>query len=380
MRRAVIVDIARSPVGRAHKGSLAGVRPDDLAAHVLRALLDRNPGVPIDEAICGCAFPWGEQGYNVGRSIALLAGLPHEVPAQTITRLCASSLQALRSAVHAIAVGEGRAFAVVGVESVSRVGRGTELAPLHPKLDPSAPGETVGAVFMPMGVTAELVADDYGISREEMDAFAQRSQERAVAARASGFSAREIVPLAELADDESPRAASTLEKLAELEPVFRAGGRVTAGNSCPLNDGAAAALVLDEEYALRLGLRRRARVLSSAVSAVDPSRMGIGPIAAIRCALDRADLTIRDVDVFELNEAFAAQVIPVCREVGIDPFDERVNPYGGGIAIGHPFGMTGLRIMSTLLNGLDERDGRYGIESMCVGGGQGHAMVVERVA
>jgi acetyl-CoA C-acetyltransferase len=383
MRRAVIVDVVRSPVGRAYKGSLAGVRPDDLAAHVLRALLDRHPELApdaIDDVVCGCAFPWGEQGYNVGRSIALLAGLPHHVPAQTITRLCASSLQALRSAVHAIAAGEGRAFAVVGVESVSRVGRGTELAPLHPRLDPSAPGETVGAVFMPMGVTAELVADDYGIAREEMDAFAQRSQERAVAARASGFSAREIVPVGELTTDESPRAGSSLETLAALEPVFRQGGRVTAGNSCPLNDGAAAALVLEEDYALGLGLRPRARVLASAVSAVDPSRMGVGPIAAIRCALDRAGLAIGDVDVFELNEAFAAQVIPVCRDVGIDPFDDRVNPFGGGIAIGHPFGMTGLRIMSTLLNGLDERDGRYGIESMCVGGGQGQAMVVERLA
>jgi len=382
MRRAVIVDIVRSPVGRAHKGSLAGVRPDDLAAHVLRELLDRNPAVApdaIDDVICGCAFPWGEQGYNVGRGIALLAGLPHHVPAQTITRLCASSLQALRSAVHAIAVGEGSAFAVVGVESVSRVGRGTELSEPNPRLDPAAPGETVGAVFMPMGVTAELVADDHTVSREEMDRFAQRSQERAVAARASGFSAREIVPVAELAADESPRAGSTLEKLAALEPVFRADGRVTAGNSCPLNDGAAAALVLEEQHALRLGLRPRARVLASAVSAVDPSRMGVGPIAAVRCALDRAGIGIADVDIFELNEAFAAQVIPVCHEVGIDPFDERVNPFGGGIAIGHPFGMTGLRIMSTLLNALDERRGRYGIESMCVGGGQGQAMVVERL-
>jgi acetyl-CoA C-acetyltransferase len=374
VRRAVIVDVVRSPVGRAHKGSLAGVRPDDLAAHVLRELLDRHPEVApdaIDDVICGCAFPWGEQGYNVGRSIALLAGLPHEVPAQTLTRLCASSLQALRSAVHAIAVGEGNVFAVVGVESVSRVGRGTELATPHPQLD---------RVFMPMGMTAELVADDYGVTRAEMDAFAQRSQEHAVAARRSGFSAREIVPLESLAVDESPRESSSLEMLAELQPVFREGGRVTAGNSCPLNDGAAAALVLEEEHALRLGLRPRARVLASAVSAVDPSRMGVGPIAAIRCALDRAGLAIGDVDVFELNEAFAAQVIPVCREVGIDPFDERVNPFGGGIAIGHPFGMTGLRIMSTLLNGLDERNGRYGIESMCVGGGQGQAMVVERLA
>ncbi len=382
MRRAVIVDVVRSPVGRAYKGSLAGVRPDDLAAHVLRELLDRNPAVApdaIDDVICGCAFPWGEQGYNVGRGIALLAGLPHHVPAQTITRLCASSLQALRSAVHAIAAGEGNAFAVVGVESVSRVGRGTELSEPNPRLDPAAPGETVGAVFMPMGVTAELVADDHAVPREEMDRFAQRSQERAVHARSSGFTAREIVPVGELSHDESPRAGSTLEKLAALEPVFREGGSVTAGNSCPLNDGAAAALVLEEEHALRLGLHPRARVLASAVSAVDPSRMGVGPIAAIRCALDRAGIGIGDVDVFELNEAFAAQVIPVCREVGIDPFDERVNPFGGGIAIGHPFGMTGLRIMSTLLNGLDERDGRYGIESMCVGGGQGQAMVVERL-
>jgi acetyl-CoA C-acetyltransferase len=383
VHRAVIVDVVRSPVGRAYKGSLAGVRPDDLAAHVLRRLLDRHPEVApgaIDDVICGCAFPWGEQGYNVGRGIALLAGLPHHVPAQTITRLCASSLQALRSAVHAIAVGEGRAFAVVGVESVSRVGRGIELAAPNSRLDPEAPGETVGAVFMPMGLTAELVADDHDVSREEMDRFAQRSQERAVAAHATGFSAREIVPVGELAADESPRAGSTLEKLGALEPVFRAGGRVTAGNSCPLNDGAAAALVLEEEHARALGLHPRARVLASAVSAVDPSRMGIGPIAAIRCALDRASIGIGDVDVFEVNEAFAAQVIPVCREVGIDPFDERVNPFGGGIAIGHPFGMTGLRIMSTLLNGLDERDGRYGIESMCVGGGQGQAMVVERLA
>jgi acetyl-CoA C-acetyltransferase len=365
MRSAVIVDIVRSPVGRAVKGSLASVRPDDMAAEVLRALLARHP-VEVDEVICGCAFPWGEQGYNLGRCVALLAGL--NVPAQTITRLCASSLQALRSAAHAIAVGEGVAFAVVGVESVSRVGRGLELSETNPRLED---------VFMPMGLTAELVADDHGITREEMDAFAQRSQERAVASRE--FAASEIVPLGGLTADESPRASSSREKLAMLEPVFREGGRVTAGNSCPLNDGAAAALVMDEEHAAALGLQPRARVLSSAVSAVDPSRMGIGPIEAIRSALERAGLSIDEIDIFELNEAFAAQVIPVCREVGIDPFDERVNPFGGGIAIGHPFGMTGLRIMSTLLNGLDERDGRYGIESMCVGGGQGQAMVIERL-
>jgi acetyl-CoA C-acetyltransferase len=385
---AVIVDIVRSPVGRAVKGSLAEVRPDDLAADVVRALLDRNPQLDpadVDDVVCGCAFPWGEQGYNVGRCIAVLAGLPHHVPAQTITRLCASSLQALRSAAHAVALGEGDTFVVVGVESVSRVGRGIELSQTNPLLDPQAPGDTLGGVFMPMGMTAELVADDHGVTREEMDRFAQRSQERATHARESGFSAREIVPLAlpgggRLEHDESPRAQSTLAGLAKLEPVFRPGGRVTAGNSCPLNDGAAAALVMSQERAAALGLAPRARIVSSAVSAVDPTRMGVGPIKAIEDALSRAALTIDDVGVFELNEAFAAQVIPVCREVGIDPFDDRVNPHGGGIAIGHPFGMTGLRIMSTLLNGLDEADARYGIESMCVGGGQGQAMVVERLA
>jgi acetyl-CoA C-acetyltransferase len=385
---AVIVDIVRSPVGRAAKGSLAGVRPDDLAAGVVRALLHRNPQLrpaDVDDVVCGCAFPWGEQGYNVGRCIAVLAGLPHHVPAQTITRLCASSLQALRCAAHAVALGEGDAFVVVGVESVSRVGRGIELSDTNPLLDPQAPGDTLGGVFMPMGMTAEIVADDHGVTREEMDRFAQRSQERATRARESGFSAREIVPItlrdgSRFAQDESPRANSTLEGLAALQPVFRADGRVTAGNSCPLNDGAAAALVMSEERAAALGLAPRARIVSSAVSAVDPTRMGVGPIKAIGDALRRASLTIDDVGVFELNEAFAAQVIPVCREVGIDPFDDRVNPHGGGIAIGHPFGMTGLRIMSTLLNGLDDTGARYGIESMCVGGGQGQAMVVERLS
>jgi acetyl-CoA C-acetyltransferase len=384
----VIVDVVRSAVGRAHKGSLVDHRPDDLAAAVVKALLERNPGVnpeEIDDLVCGCAFPWGEQGYNVGRCIAVLSELPHHVPAQTITRLCASSLQALRAASHAIALGEGDTFVVVGVESVSRVGRGIELSTPNRLLDPAAEGDTLGGVFMPMGMTAELVADDFGIGREEMDRFAQRSQERAVAASESGFSAREVVPLAlpgggRFETDESPRASSTPEKLAALDPVFREDGRVTAGNSCPLNDGAAAALVMSASRAAELGLAPRARIVSSAVSAVDPSRMGIGPIEAIKTALERAGTTIDEVDVFELNEAFAAQVIPVCTEVGIDPFDDRVNPHGGGIAIGHPFGMTGLRIMSTLLNGLDEVDGRLGIESMCVGGGQGQAMVVERLA
>jgi acetyl-CoA C-acetyltransferase len=388
IRPSVIVDIARTPVGRAHKGSLVDVRPDDLGAFIVRELLARHPevdGAKIDDVVCGCAFPWGEQGYNVGRGISLLAGLPARVPAQTLTRLCASSLQALRTANHTIALGEAEAMVVVGVESVSRVGRGIELAQPHPKLDPKAEGETIGAVFMPMGETAENVADRWSVGREAMDRFAQRSQELAVAAQESGHTAREIVPVP-LPDgglmevDDSPRASSTLAKLAELKPVFRDDGRVTAGNSCPLNDGAAAALVMSEQAAAELGLRPRARILSSAVSAVDPALMGVGPIEAIEVALKRAGVTIDEVDVFELNEAFAAQVIPVCEEIGIDPFDPRVNPNGGAIAIGHPFGMTGLRIMSSVLNGLDAVDGRIGIESMCVGGGQGQAMVVERLA
>ncbi|MGE0066305.1 MAG: acetyl-CoA C-acyltransferase [Solirubrobacterales bacterium] len=384
---AVIVDVLRSPVGRAHKGSLAAVRPDDLGASVLRSLLERYPEVApadVDDVVCGCAFPWGEQGYNVGRLIALLAGLPEQVPAMTITRLCASSLQALRTAAHAVALGEAEVVAVVGVESVSRVGRGIELAAPNPLLDPEGEGETIAAVFMPMGMTAELVADDFGIQREQMDCYAQRSQERAVAAAESGFSAREIVPVALpgggwFSADEGPRPSSTLERLAALEPVFRADGRVTAGNSCQLNDGAAAALVMSAAKAAELELAPRARILSSAVSAVDPARMGIGPIEAIGVALERAGKTIDDLAVFELNEAFAAQVIPVCTEVGLDPFDDRVNPHGGGIALGHPFGMTGLRMMSTLLNGLDEAEGEIGLETMCVGGGQGQAMVVERI-
>ncbi|UTI62986.1 acetyl-CoA C-acyltransferase [Paraconexibacter antarcticus] len=386
--RPVIVDVRRSPVGRAHKGSLADVRPDDLAARMVRALLEANPAVDpatIDDLVCGCAFPWGEQGYNVGRNIAILAGLPHHVPAQTVTRLCGSSLQALRTAAHAIMAGEGDTFVVSGVESVSRVGHGHHLATKNPLLDPEADGDTLGAVFMPMGLTAENVADRWGVTRERMDAFAQRSQERAVAAREAGITGREIVPVElpsgqAMTEDDCPRASSTLEKLASLDPVFRSDGRVTAGNSCPLNDGAAAALVMGERRAAALGLTPRARVLASAVSAVDPALMGVGPIEAVKQALGLAGVTIDDVDVFELNEAFAAQVIPVCEEVGIDPFDDRVNPFGGAIAIGHPFGMTGLRIMSSLLNGLDETGGTIGVECMCIGGGQGQAMVVERLS
>jgi acetyl-CoA C-acetyltransferase len=387
-RTPVIVDVLRSPVGRASKGSLVDVRPDDLAAYVVKELLERNPELDpgtLDDVVCGCGFPWGEQGYNVGRCISLLAGVPHHVPGQTVTRLCASSLQALRIAGHAIAMGEADAMLAVGVESVSRVGRGTHLATPNPLLDPEAPGETIGAVFTPMGVTAENVADDFGITREQMDAYAARSQQRAASARESGFSAHEIVPIP-LPDgglfeqDESLRPGTTTETLATLKPAFREGGRVTAGNSTPLNDGAAAAIVTSEARAQRLGKQPKARIVTSAVSGVDPSRMGIGPIDAIKRALKAASLTQEDLDVIELNEAFAAQVIPVLEAVGVDPFDDRVNPFGGAIAIGHPFGMTGIRMVSTLLNGLRERDAAMGMVTMCVGGGQGQAMIIERLA
>jgi acetyl-CoA C-acetyltransferase len=293
-------------------------------------------------------------------------------------------LQALRTAAHTITVREAEVILVVGVESVSRVGRGLELAKPNPLLDPTAAGDTVGAIFMPMGLTAELVADDHGITRAEMDAYAKRSQDLAYAAQVSGFSVRKITPVAlptggELSHDESIRPGTTLEKLGKLPPVFREGGRVTAGNSCTLNDGAAAALVMAAHTANTLGVEPIARILASAVSAVDPSRMGVGPIEAVRRVLKTTGLRVDDLDVIELNEAFAAQVIPVLRSIEVDPFDDRVNPFGGAIAIGHPFGMTGLRMVSTLLNGLRERDGTIGLVTMCVGGGQGEAMVIERL-
>jgi acetyl-CoA C-acetyltransferase len=386
--RAVIVDAARSPIGRAHKGSLTEVRPDDLAGEVVEKLLARNPKVAeagIDELVCGCAYPWGEQGYNVGRQVALLGGLPDTTPAFTVARACASSLQALRSADHAVRAEEGRAYVVAGVESVSRVGRDRDLAPLNPRLDATQGGEVVADAFMPMLNTAEIVAEKYGISREEMDAYAQRSQERAVRSQEDGAFAAEIVAVTDgkggsVEKDDGPRPSSTLEGLAGLKPVIdEEGSRVTAGNSSPLNDGAAALLVLGEKRAEELGLEPRARIIASGVSALDPREMGMGPVEAVRRALANAGLTLDQIDVIELNEAFAAQVIPVMREIGSSEDDERLNPLGGAIALGHPFGMTGARIMTTLLNGLDRAGGRYGLETMCVGGGQGQAMVVERL-
>jgi acetyl-CoA C-acetyltransferase len=406
MPEAVIVDAVRSPIGRAFKGSLTQIRPDDLGAYVVDALLERNPEVKpeeVEDLICGCGLPQGEQSYNIARMIGLLSRLPDSTTATTVHRYCASSLQAIRIAAHAIKAGEGHTYVAAGVEHVSRVGPWSEkgLPQLMGGIIDNAPegardkipkpefkndrldgrDERSGA-YIEMGQTAENVAERYDVAREDMDRYAQRSQERAVAARESGFFDREIVPI-ELPDgnaadkDDGPRADSSLEKLASLGPAFREGGRVTAGNSCPLNDGAAATLVMSEERARELGLEPRARIVASSTSGLEPEIMGVAPIGAIRTVLERAGMSIDDVDVVELNEAFAAQVIPIADECGIDM--DKLNPHGGAIALGHPFGMTGARIMTTLLNDLETEDKQVGLETMCVAGGQGMAMIVERM-
>jgi acetyl-CoA C-acetyltransferase len=384
----VIVAATRTPIGRAFKGSLAGVRPDELAAHAIRALLAQVDGIDpagIDDVICGAASGAGEQGMNLGRVAGQLAGLPPTVPGVTVNRFCASSLQAIRMAHHAIAAGEGDVYVAAGVESVSRTaGRGWREDDRHPRFVDSARVDYVNDLYIAMGETAENVAEDWGVSRADMDALALRSHRRAVAARAAGVHAREITPVTlpdgtVVADDDGPRADTSLERLAELRPSFRAGGTVTAGNSCPLNDGAAAVLVMSEAKAAALGATPLVRILASAVSGVEPELMGVGPIEAVARVLRRAGMTIGDVDVVELNEAFAAQVLPVCDELGVD-VEAQLNPHGGAIALGHPFGMTGARIMTALINDLRTLDGSIGLETMCVGGGQGMAMIVERVA
>ena len=321
---------------------------------------------------------------NLARRAVLLAGLPDTVPGTTVNRFCASSLQTIRMAFHAIRAGEGDVYIAAGVESISQVsGYPKDSEELHPLLTGHENG-AITNVYIPMGLTAENVAERWDVSREDMDRYAQRSQERAVAAQGSGFFERELTPYVKedgtvVTMDDGPRASSTLEKLSALEPVFLPGGKVTAGNACPLNDGAAAVLVMSEERARELGLKPRARIVASSVTGVDPEIMGVGPIDAVRAVLTRAGMTIDNVDVVELNEAFAAQVLPVARELGIDPFGEKLNPHGGAIALGHPYGMTGARIMGTLLNDLETRDETIGVETMCVGGGQGMAMVVERL-
>ncbi len=381
MPEAVIVSAARTPIGRAGKGSLVDARPDDLCAFAVRTALAQVPELPPEEiadVMVGCGFPQDKQGMNLGRRVALLAGLPVAVPGTTVNRFCASSLQTIRMAFHAIKTGEGEAFVAAGVESISQVdGYPKSHEELHPALfGDDAP---IANVYIPMGLTAENVAEQWDVSREEMDRFAQRSQERAVAAQDSGFFARELTVYEGVSADDGPRRSSTLEKLSALEPSFKPGGKVTAGNSCPLNDGAAAVVVMSEQRAGELGITPRARIIASSVSGIAPEIMGVGPIEAVRKVLAHSGMTIDDVDVVELNEAFAAQVIPVCRELGIDPFGEKLNPHGGAIALGHPYGMTGARIMNTLLNDLETLDATIGLETMCVGGGQGMAMLVERI-
>lgn len=402
MPEAVIVATGRTPIGRAFKGSLADVRPDDLAALVVREVLAKVPQLDpqsVEDLILGCGQPAGESGFNVARVTALLAGLDN-VPGVTVNRYCSSSLQTIRMAAHAIRSGEGDVFVAAGVETVSRFGAGfSDVAsatnPLFANAlartarrseasgEPWTPAEGLADIYMAMGQTAENVAQYERVTRLEMDEFAVRSQELAVQSQSNGFFEREIIPVT-LADgtvvakDDGPRPGTTLEKLSTLQPVFRAGGSVTAGNACPLNDGAAAVVVMSDVRAKELGITPLARIVASGLSALNPEIMGLGPIDACRQAMHRAGLTINDIDLVEINEAFAAQVIPSARHLGISW--DKLNINGGAIALGHPFGMTGARIMTTLLNALEDQDQRYGMESMCVGGGQGMAMIVERLS
>jgi len=399
MPEAVIVDAIRTPIGRAIKGSLKTVRADELAAIPIRALIERNPGVDFaqtNDVLMGAASGVGEQGYNVGRNAALLAGLDHHVPGCTVNRFCASSLMTIRMASHAIKAGEGDQYIAAGVEAVSRAGLGAGMMEeaKHPKLNGSE--GSVYDVYIPMGLTAENVAQRCHVTREQQDEWAVISQSRAVEARDSGHFAAEIVPVTVAAHrdtdkegneidvpetvvdkDDGPRAGTTMEVLAKLKPAFREGGTVTAGNACPLNDGGAAVLVMSAEKATALGLTPKARIIASTVAAIRPEIMGLGPIPAIEALLEQTGMTIDDIDIVEINEAFAAQIVPCKDDLGIP--EEKLNPFGGAIALGHPFGMTGARIMTTLLNGLRALDGTYGIESMCVAGGMGQAMLIERL-
>jgi acetyl-CoA C-acetyltransferase len=388
MSEVVITAIGRTPIGRAAKGSLIDQRPDDLGAFVADEVLKQVPQLDrrqIDDVICGCALPGGEQGHNLARIISILAGVG--APGTTVNRYCSSSLQAVRMAFHAIKADEGSAFLCAGVESSTRSPLGVfadQPETQNPRLF-SGNREGFPDAYMAMGLTAENVADRYDITREEMDEYALQSHMRAVLAAKDGIFAREIIPVPLASgittiEDDGPRPDTTLERLAGLRAVFRKNGRVTAGNSCPLNDGAAAAVVMSRTRADELGITPIARVLSTGVTALEPELMGLGPIESSRQALRRAGMTIADVDLVEINEAFAAQVIPSARGLGVDPFSDKLNPHGGAIALGHPFGMTGIRILATLLNGLRTRDQAIGLETMCIGGGQGMAMVVERLS
>ena len=386
MPEAVIVDTIRTPIGRAFKGSLAQLRPEETGAFVVDQLLERNPEVDpalIEDVFCGVGMPQGLEAFNIGRIISLLSEkLPQEVNGVTVSRYCSSSLDAIRHAGNAIKAGEGDAYLAVGVEWVSKFNERTEPAGAADR-NPNLIGENGQPnAYIDMGITAVNVAKKYEVSRADMDKFAQRSQERAVQSQEDGFFDREIVPVkledgTEVTKDDGPRASSTLEKLSELPEAFEGGGGVTAGNSCPLNDGAAAVLLMSADKAKELGLKPRARIITAATHGNEPELMGVAPIGAIKKVLDRAGMTIDDVDRVELNEAFAAQVIPIMAECGID--EDKLNTHGGAIALGHPFGMTGARIMGTLLNVLETDDKQVGLETMCVAGGQGKAMLVERL-
>jgi acetyl-CoA C-acetyltransferase len=412
---AVIVATARSPIGRAFKGSLGALRPDDLTATIVQTVLDKVPQLDpkdIADLYLGCGLPGGEQGFNMARVVAILLGYDH-LPGATLTRYCSSSLQTTRMAFHAIKAGEGDVFISAGVETVSRFARGNSdgLPPeaqalvggkwdnprfaeaearsksregadtpqwTDPRLDGNLPD-----VYLAMGQTAENLAQVYDITREEMDEFGVRSQNLAEKAIADGFWAREITPVTlpdgtVVSTDDGPRPGVTYEAVAGLKPVFRPDGRITAGNCCPLNDGAAAVVIMSAAKAQALGVTPLAKIISTGVTGLSPEIMGLGPVEASKQALARAGMTIDDVDLVEINEAFAAQVIPSYQQLGI-PLD-KLNVNGGAIAVGHPFGMTGARITGTLINSLDWHDKTIGLETMCVGGGQGMAMVIERLS
>ncbi len=400
MRDAVIVATARSPIGRAFKGSLTGIRPDDLTAQIIRAALDKIPQlnpIEVDDILLGCGLPGGEQGFNIARVVGVLLGLD-SVPGATVNRFCASSLQTTRMALHAIRAGEADVMVSGGVEMVSRLTidnpdfadarnpvfsqRATATASVGPWRDPRGRGY-IPNVYVDMGTTAENVAGMFGITRREMDEFAFASQMKALAGKESGFWDFDITPIT-LPDgtviraDDGPRPSTTLEGLAGLTPVFSESGLITAGNACGLNDGAAAVVIMSGAKAKELGITPLARIVSTAVSALSPEVMGLGPIEATRRALALAGMTVADIDQFEINEAFAAQVIPSQRELGIP--DEKLNVHGGAIALGHPYGMTGARITTTLINSLRSRDDQFGVETMCVAGGMGMAMVLERLS
>ncbi|WP_376796272.1 thiolase family protein [Thermogemmatispora sp.] len=395
---AVIVSAVRTPIGRANKGSLKDVRPDDLAAFAIRGALDRVPQLDpalIEDVILGCAFPEGEQGMNMARIVAPLAGLPETCGGVTVNRFCASSLQAVNMAAQSIMLGQGEAIVAAGVESMSRVPMGGFNPSFNPRLIKPAEGEKYDwpyppseqeygfYSYIPMGLTAENLARKYNISRQAQDAFALRSHQRAIAAIDSGFFKREIIPV-KLPDgrimdtDEGPRRDTSLEKLAALEPAFIKDGTVTAGNSSPLNDGAAAVVLMSAEKARELGIQPLARIVAMAVAGVRPDIMGIGPVPAVKKVLQRARMQLSDIDIIELNEAFAVQNLAVVQELGLD--EEKLNPHGGAIALGHPLGCSGARIVATLINDLQTADKTLGLATLCVGGGQGVATIIERLS